>query len=312
MESDSHRHSNQPILIFLLTIQKKIISILSILLRPFFKISTFIKSNILKKYRSEKENGKVSEEYIKSLICKSEEEGVIQTYEKDMIESIFKFNDTRSKDIMTSRKDTFSINIDDDVEENIDKLLHSNYSRIPVYKDNIDNIIGIVHVRDILIHAKDIGFENINLEEIMHKPYFVPTSKKTNELFKILQGNKIHMAILIDEYGGFCGIVTMEDLVEEIVGDIEDEYDKENNNIVKINESIFIVDCSIELDEFNEAFNLELEEGEYNTLNGYIITKLGEIPKSNEKVVINVDNINIEVVKVSNKKIEKVRVSYIN
>lgn len=312
MESDSHRHSNQPILIFLLTIQKKIISILSILLRPFLKISTFIKSNILKKYRSEKENGKVSEEYIKSLICKSEEEGVIQTYEKDMIESIFKFNDTRSKDIMTSRKDTFSINIDDDVEENIDKLLHSNYSRIPVYKDNIDNIIGIVHVRDILIHAKDIGFENINLEEIMHKPYFVPTSKKTNELFKILQGNKIHMAILIDEYGGFCGIVTMEDLVEEIVGDIEDEYDKENNNIVKINESIFIVDCSIELDEFNEAFNLELEEGEYNTLNGYIITKLGEIPKSNEKVVINVDNINIEVVKVSNKKIEKVRVSYIN
>lgn len=312
MESDSHRHSNQPILIFLLTIQKKIISILSILLRPFFKISTFIKSNILKKYRSEKENGKVSEEYIKSLICKSEEEGVIQTYEKDMIESIFKFNDKRSKDIMTSRKDTFSINIDDDVEENIDKLLNSNYSRIPVYKDNIDNIIGIVHVRDILIHAKDIGFENINLEEIMHKPYFVPTSKKTNELFKILQSNKIHMAILIDEYGGFCGIVTMEDLVEEIVGDIEDEYDKENNNIVKINESIFIVDCSIELDEFNEAFNLELEEGEYNTLNGYIINQLGEIPKSNEKVEINLDNINIEVVKVSNKKIEKVRVSYIN
>ena len=307
MESDSHRHSNQPILIFLLTIQKKIVSILSIILRPFLKIITFIKSNILKK-----ENGKVSEEYIKSLICKSEEEGIIQTYEKNMIESIFKFNDTKSIDIMTSRKDTFSINIDDDIEENIDKLLNSNYSRIPVYKDNIDNIIGIVHVRDILIQAKDRGFENINLEEIMHKPYFVPTSEKTNELFKILQNNKIHMAILIDEYGGFCGIVTMEDLVEEIVGDIEDEYDKENNNILKINERIFIVDCSIELDEFNEAFNLELEEGEYNTLNGYIINQLGEIPKSNEKVEIKVDNVNIEVIKVSNKKIEKVKVSYIN
>ena len=204
MESDSHRHSNQPILIFLLTIQKKIVSILSIILRPFFKIITFIKSNILKK-----ENGKVSEEYIKSLICKSEEEGIIQTYEKNMIESIFKFNDTKSKDIMTSRKDTFSINIDDDIEENIDKLLNSNYSRIPVYKDNIDNIIGIVHVRDILIQAKDRGFGNINLEEIMHKPYFVPTSEKTNELFKILQNNKIHMAILIVEYGGFCGIYKM-------------------------------------------------------------------------------------------------------
>ncbi len=307
MESDSQRHSNQSILIFLLTIQKKIVSILSIIFKPFLNINTFIKSNILCK-----EDGKVSEEYIKSLISKSEEEGVIQTYEKNMIESIFKFNDKKSKDIMTSRKDTFSINIDDNIEENIDKLLNSNYSRIPIYKDNIDNIIGIVHVRDILIQAKNRGFDNINLEEIMHKPYFVPTTEKTNELFKILQSNKIHMAILIDEYGGFCGIVTMEDLVEEIVGDIEDEYDKENNNIVKINERIFIVDCSIELDEFNEAFNLKLQEGQYNTLNGYIINQLGEIPKSNEKVEINIDNVNIEVVKVSNKKIEKVRVSYIN
>lgn len=301
MESDPYRYLNQPILIFLLAIQKKILLILSIILKPFFYI------NILKK-----ENSKVSKEYIKSLICKSEEEGVIQTYEKNMIESIFKFNDTRAKDIMTSRKDTFSINIYDDIKENIDKLLNSNYSRIPVYKDSVDNIIGIVHVRDILIHAKNIGFESINLEDIMHKPYIVPTTEKTNELFKILQSNKIHMAILIDEYGGFCGIVTMEDLVEEIFGDIEDEYDKENYKIVKINEGIFIVDCSIEIDEFNEYFKLKLKDRKYNTLNGYIINKLGEIPKSNEKVEINIDNVNIEVVKVSNKKIEKVRVSYIN
>ena len=119
MESDSHRYSNQPILIFLLTIKNKIVSILSMLLKPFSKIFMFTKSNRLKK-----ENGKVSKEYIKSLICKSEEEGIIQTYEKNMIESIFKFNDTKSKDIMTSRKDTFSINIDDDIEENIDKLLN--------------------------------------------------------------------------------------------------------------------------------------------------------------------------------------------
>ena len=309
MESDSHRRLNQSILIFLLTIKKKIVSTLSILFKPFFNITAFIKSKISNQYI---ENGKVSEEYIKSLICKSEKEGVIQTYEKNMIESIFKFNDTKSKDIMTSRKDTFSINIDDDIEENIDKLLNSNYSRIPVYKENIDNIIGIVYVRDKLIQAKDRGFKNINLEQIMHKPYFVPTSKKTNELFKILQTNKIHMAILIDEYGGFCGIVTMEDLIEEIFGNIEDEYDKENNNIIKINEKIFIVDCGIELDEFNEAFNLNLQLGEYNTLNGYIINQLGEIPKSNEDIKIILDKVNVEVVKVSNKKIEKVRVSYIN
>ncbi len=305
MESDSHRHLNQPILIFLLTTQKKITSILSTILKSIIKPYTFLKSKI-----SKIENNQVSEEYIKSLICKSEEEGIIQTYEKNMIEGIFKFNDTRAKDIMTSRKDTFSININDDIKENIDKLLNSNFSRIPLYEENIDNIVGIVHVRDILIQANERGFENINLKEIMHKPYFVPNSKRINELFKTLQNNKVHMAILIDEYGGFCGIVTMEDLLEEIVGNIEDEYDKEDNNIVKINDD-FIVDCSIELDEFNDKFSLNLEEGEYNTLNGYIINKIGDIPKSNENIVLKIDNVNIEVIKISNKRIEKVRVTYV-
>ena len=305
MESDSHRHLNQPILIFLLTTKNKITSILSTILKSIIKPYTFLQSKI-----SKTESNEVSEEYIKSLICKSEEEGIIQTYEKNMIEGIFKFNDTKAKDIMTSRKDTFSININDDIKENIDKLLNSNFSRIPIYEENIDNIVGIVHVRDILIQANKRGFENINLKEIMHKPYFVPNSKRINELFKTLQNDKVHMAILIDEYGGFCGIVTMEDLLEEIVGNIEDEYDKEDNNIIKINDD-FIVDCSIELDEFNEKFSLNLEEGKYNTLNGYIINKIGDIPKSNENIVLKIDNVNIEVIKISNKRIEKVRVTYV-
>ena len=305
MESDSHRHLNQPILIFLLTTKNKITSILSTILTSIIKPYTFLKSKI-----SKTESNEVSEEYIKSLICKSEEEGIIQTYEKNMIEGIFKFNDTKANDIMTSRKDTFSININDDIKENIDKLLNSNFSRIPIYEENIDNIVGIVHVRDILIQANKRGFENINLKEIMHKPYFVPNSKRINELFKTLQNDKVHMAILIDEYGGFCGIVTMEDLLEEIVGNIEDEYDKEDNNIIKINDD-FIVDCSIELDEFNEKFSLNLEEGKYNTLNGYIINKIGDIPKSNENIVLKIDNVNIEVIKISNKRIEKVRVTYV-
>ena len=232
MESDSHRHSNQPILIFLLTIQKKIVSILSIILRPFLKIITFIKSNILKK-----ENGKVSEEYIKSLICKSEEEGIIQTYEKNMIESIFKFNDTKSKDIMTSRKDTFSINIDDDIEENIDKLLNSNYSRIPVYDDDLDNIIGILHIKDYFMKARDDGYEGVDIRSILRKPYFVPESKNIDSLFRDLQRTRNNIAILIDEYGGFSGIVTMEDIIEEIVGEIEDEYDEEESEIEKVDET---------------------------------------------------------------------------
>ena len=307
MESETHRHLSKPLLIFFLTIPKKIISIL----KSFKKYKLFSKSKLSENYKIEKHFDETSEEYIKSLICKSEKKGIIQTYEKNMIESIFKFNDRRAKDVMTSRKDTFSININDSIKDNIDKILNSNFSRIPLYEETIDNIIGIVHVRDILIQANKKGFENIDLKDIMHKPYFIPINEKTNEIFKILQTNKIHMAILIDEYGGFCGIVTMEDLIEEILGNIEDEYDKENNNIIKINENTFLVDCSIELNEFNKAFNLNLKEGEYNTLNGYIISFIGDIPKANDNIELKVDNINIEVVKVSNKKLEKVRVSYI-
>ena len=180
MESDSHRHSNQPILIFLLTIQKKIVSILSIILRPFLKIITFIKSNILKK-----ENGKVSEEYIKSLICKSEEEGIIQTYEKNMIESIFKFNDTKSKDIMTSRKDTFSINIDDDIEENIDS-----YSKFwcVIQQNNLEAILE--HKKEIELKIKQLK-KIIGDEEVITvrpadliEPEFEKMKKEAGDLAK--------------------------------------------------------------------------------------------------------------------------------
>ena len=224
-----------------------------------------------------------------------------------MIESIFKFNDTKSKDIMTSRKDTFSINIDDDIEENIDKLLNSNYSRIPVYKDNIDNIIGIVHVRDILIQAKDRGFENINLEEIMHKPYFVPTSEKTNELFKILQNNKIQMAILIDEYGGFCGIVTMEDLVEEIVGDIFDEYDEFEEEYEKIDDKTYIISGKMPIYDVNKLLNSNIPEGDYDTLSGYLQEELGRIPTDEENPIIETKELTFKIEEYEDKRILKVK-----
>ncbi|MGL6104622.1 hemolysin family protein [Romboutsia sp.] len=285
----------------------------AIFTKPFIKILSLSTGLILKimGYKDEATEEKVSEEEIRSIISQSEEDGSIEKDEKDMIESIFEFNDKSSKEIMTSRKDTFLIDIDDDILKNIDEILSQSYTRIPIYEDSIDNVIGILHIKDLLIEAKKVGFENVNIRNIMHKPFFVPKTKKTNELFKVLQANRVHIALLVDEYGGFCGIVTMEDLIEEIMGDIEDEYDLEENDIIKVDENTFIVDCSIPLCEFNEIFNLKLKEGEYDTLNGYIINKLGEIPQKNEDVEIEEEKINIKVIKTNNKKIENVRISYV-
>ncbi|MGL5345825.1 MAG: hemolysin family protein [Peptostreptococcaceae bacterium] len=291
----------------------KPIYIVSIITRPFIKILSISTGIILRLlgYKDEKIDEKVSEEELMTLICQSQEDGYIEKEEKDMIESIFEFNDILSKEIMTSRKDTFFINIDDDINKNIDKLLSQPYSRIPIYEGSIDNIIGVLHIKDLLIEAKKVGFESIDIKKIMNKPFFVPKTKKANELFKMLQSNRIHMALLIDEYGGFCGIVTMEDLIEEIMGDIEDEYDLEENEIIKVDDNTFIVDCSIPLDEFNEKFNLNLKEGEYETLNGYIINRLGEIPQKNKNIEIKEDMVSIKVIKTNNKKIENVKISFV-
>lgn len=291
----------------------KPIYFVSVITRPFIKILSLSTSIILKLlgYKDENTEEEVSEEEIRSLISQSEEQGSIDKDEKDMIESVFEFNDKLCKEIMTPRKDTYSIDIDDKIEDYIDELLSLPYSRIPVYEGNIDNIIGIVHIKDLLIQAKKVGFENINIKDIMKKPYFVLKTEKANELFKIMQIKRIQIALLIDEYGGFCGIVTMEDLIEEIMGDIEDEYDIENKEVVKIEENSYMVKCSIGLSEFNERFGLNLEEGDYDTLNGYIITKLGEIPKANEERELQADGINIKITTVNDKRIEKVKVTYI-
>lgn len=291
----------------------KPIYFVSIITKPFIKILSLSTHIVLKLlgYKDENTEEEVSEEEIRSLISQSEEQGSINKDEKDMIESVFEFNDKLCKEIMTPRKDTYSIDIDDDIKDYIDELLSLPYSRIPVYEDNIDNIIGVVHIKDLLIQAKKVGFENINIRDIMKKPYFVLNTEKADQLFKIMQLKRIQIALLIDEYGGFCGIVTMEDLIEEIMGDIEDEYDIDNKEIVKIENNSYIVKCSIGLSEFNERFGLHLEEGDYDTLNGYIITKLGEIPKVNDDRELQVEGINIKVTTVNDKRIEKVKITYL-
>ena len=248
----------------------------------------------------------VSEDEIKALINRFTEDGLIDNDEKEMLCKVFEFNDRLAKEIMTSRSDTFLIDIDEDFKDVLDKILELNYSRIPVYKDDIDNIIGILYVRDLLARAREVGFDNINIKSILHKPYFVPETKRTNDLFKLLKEAKIHLAVLFDEYGGFSGIVTMEDLVEEIMGDIEDEYDIDED-ISQIDEENYIVKGYLSVNDFNDRFNMNIEPGDYDTLNGYLITTLGKIPNENEVVIL--EDVKFTVAKIKNRRVVEINVS---
>jgi len=192
---------------------------------------------------------KVSEEEIKALVETASEKGVFNDIEKDMINSIFSFDDITAKDIMVSRKDTYKIDIDEPFEKYIDEILESYYSRIPVYKEDIDDIIGILNVKDLTLEARKVGFENVDIEKLLQTPYFVPEMKNIDELFKEMQKLRNHMAILVDEYGGFSGIVTIEDMIEQIMGDINDEFDDEEISIQKISENVYAIDGTTEIRE---------------------------------------------------------------
>ncbi|MDQ0148450.1 putative hemolysin [Eubacterium multiforme] len=288
----------------------KAIYITSIIAKPFIKILSISASVVLKVIRFNENNDEdsISKEEIQALILEGEAEGAIDEDEKDMLNGIFEFNDRLSKEIMTSRKDTYLIDISDDINEYLDDLINFQYSRVPVYEDDIDNVIGILYIKDFFVEARKVGFEKVDIRKILHKPYFVPETKKIKELFKELQVNRNHMAILIDEYGGFSGIVTMEDLIEEVMGDIDDEYDLDGPDVKQIDSNKYLVKGTINIYEFNEEFDSNIEEGDYDTLNGYIITQIGEIPKEDIDVQFTIENLMLKVTKVMDRRIEEVEV----
>jgi len=290
----------------------KPIYIISKIAKPFIKLLSFSTSLVLKITRNNDMDieERVSEEEIRTLISQSQEDGCIENEEKQMIYSIFEFNDKTAKEIMTSRHDMFAVDIDDDLDEILEGVIASGYSRIPVYEDNKDNILGILYVKDLLVKAKKVGFKNINLKTMLHDPYFVSKSIRTNELFKLLKDKKVHLALLIDEYGGIEGLVTMEDLIEEIMGDIEDEYDKTKSTITQIDDSNFIVKGYLTISEFNNKFDIDIEQGDYDTLNGYILTLLGDFPEEGREIEL--DNFTFLIENVNKRRIEDIRVSIKN
>lgn len=276
---------------------------------PFIKLLS-MSTNILIKLVGLKKEGldeKVSKDEIKSMVEVGQEHGVINETEREMINSIFEFDDKLASEVMTPRTEVYAINIDNPLGDYLDELIEEKYSRIPVYEDDIDNIIGILYMKDFLVEAKKHGFENVNIKNILRPAYFVPETKNINKLFKELQTSKKRIAILIDEYGGFSGLVSIKDLIEEVMGNISDEYDTDEPEIKKLDDSTFIINGRLALDDFNDYFNTDIESVDYDTISGFVIDLLGHIPKGPEEKNIEYKNIIFKIAEIKEKRIEKLK-----
>ena len=254
-----------------------------------------------------------SEEEIRSLLEVGQETGLIKETGKEMITSIFEFDDKLAYEVMTPRTDVYMINIADTLADYVDELLEERYARVPVYERDSDNIIGILYMKDFMIEARKHGFENVDIMGLLRKPYFVPESKNIDDLFRELQETKVHIAILIDEYGGFSGIVTIEDLIEEVMGNIDDEYDDSEAKLQKINDNTYLIDGQYYIDDLNDELLLNLESEEHETIGGLIIDILGEIPEEDEteKRIVEIGNCTFKIEAVKDRRIDKVKL-YIN
>lgn len=281
----------------------------SIILSPFIWLLSVSTKLVLKILRMKTEDTEeaVTEEEIKALLKMGNESGTFDDEEREMIDSVFAFDDRTAREIMVPRRDVVTIDIDEPFDEILDEILETRHSRIPVYEENIDNIIGVLHVKDVMIELRKKSPDRLNIREMLHKPFFVPETKEADELFRTMQAARHHMAILVDEYGGFSGIVTIEDLVEEIMGDINEEYEEVVPEIQPLNEDEYSLDGGILIDDLNEELGLKLETENYDTLSGYLIEKLGHIPGKDDRDEIKADNLIFTVEEVKDNRISRVK-----
>ena len=288
------------------------VAVCKVVAKPFVKLLSVSTNLVLRLFGMKGENldEKVSEEEIRSLVEEGEETGVIRGSEREMIDGVFEFNDIIAEEVMTPRTDVFMINIEKPLSEYVDELVNEKYSRIPVYEEDVDNIIGILYIRDFMREAYKVGFDQVDVRKILRPAYFVPERKNINELFEELQASKRHMAILIDEYGGFSGIATIEDLVEEVMGNIEDEYDVDDPDVRKIDAMTYLVKGTVTIEELNDELDLELDEEteDYDTVGGLVINLLGHIPADGYTGTVEFENLTIKIESVHDKRVERVKI----
>jgi len=286
------------------------IELLSMILFPLVKLLKLLINGLYNLFRMNKNRGKkeITEEDLITLINVGKDEGVIEEQEKKMIKNIFEFGDTTVKEVMIPRVDIDFAPHDISLTSIVNMIKKSGHSRIPVYEGTIDNIIGILYVKDILkIYRELFQLKEIfDVKKILRKAYFVPENKKIDELLDIFQKDRIQIAIVIDEYSGTDGLVTMEDVLEEIVGEIIDEYDKEIELFKKIDENTFIADGMINIDKINEVLHVKIPEDDFETLGGFIYKLIEKVPREEEEIIYK--NIKIIIKRVIKNRIKRVKI----
>ena len=273
------------------------------LVKPFVKFLALSTNGVVRLFgfdpNADEEN--VTEEEIRLMVDAGEEKGVIENTQAEMIDNIFEFDDLDAGDIMTHRTDMVAIEATRALDEVADLCVENGYSRLPVYKDDQDNIIGVIYAKDLLKYVGRNIPSKLTIEKIMRKPLYVAETQACSDIFKAMNESRTQFAVVVDEYGGTAGIVTLEDVIESIVGNIRDEYDDdEEEEIVQINETTFTIDGTTNIDEVNSRAGVKLPEGDYDTLAGFIIDRLGYLPDENTELPLTIEyeNIRLEEIKV--------------
>ncbi len=280
------------------------IVIITKLLSPFVAIFNIVTGALLKVLGADpsKRAPLITEAELKTMVDVSHEEGVLETEERQMINNVFEFGDSKAKDVMTPRTDIEAVKSDISREELIKFFKEEKFSRAPVYGEDIDDIIGTIYYKDVIFSDE----ENFDINNYIREAFFTYESKGTSELFRIMRTKRIPVAIVVDEYGGTSGLVTLEDLVEEIVGEIADEYDEVEEDIEVIKEDEYIIDGSTHIDDVNEMIGTNIETEDFDTIGGYVIGVLGRFPEAGE--VVECDNVRFVVEEIDKNRIEKLRI----
>jgi putative hemolysin len=281
---------------------------LALVLYPFIRLFRAISDTLIGDKRGEevpKDAAEVEAE-LQLFMEAGEEEGYIEEDEREMIASIFEFGATLVREIMVPRIDMIALEVDESLDQALDVIVQTGYSRIPVYEGAIDNIVGILNAKDLLVHLRDDGSSRPELRGLLRSAHFVPETNKVGELLEEFQQERIHMAIVVDEYGGIAGLVTIEDALEEIVGEIEDEYDTLEPFCEMISDNEAVFNARMDLDDVNRMMSIDLPTDESDTLGGLIYSTLGGVPKVGDEVTV--DGVKITVLSLLGRRIKKVRV----
>jgi len=283
------------------------IDVIRRLLFPVTCLLNLLSSGVSRALRVERHRLTISEDEIKTLVEVSGERGALEEDEKEMIQGIFEISETTVREIMVPRVDVVCLPITSTVRDVIKLVKEKGHSRIPIYNENLDNIAGLIHVKDLLPYLEN-GDREVEIANILRKAYFVPEGKKIDDLLRQFQKDKSHLAIVVDEYGGTAGLVTLEDVLEEIVGEIQDEYDKEVPLYQWVDENILVADARINIGELNEVLGDEIlpETDDYETLGGFIFSQTGDLPRPKE--TLNYGNLHFTIEELSGKRIGKIRI----